>query len=69
METLTRLAERFPVFALEPWEPHLPLKLGIHHDILASGLEITQEDLGRALRFYCCLQSSSHPGTACFLAQ
>jgi sRNA-binding protein len=53
LETLTRLAERFPVFRPQPWERHQPLKVGVDKDIIASGFEIDPLELGKALRFYC----------------
>src|SRR5262249_55588302 len=38
-ETIAVLASLFPpVFAAEPWMPHRPLKVGIYHDLVATGL-------------------------------
>jgi sRNA-binding protein len=46
------LAERFPaVFALEGWQPHKPLKIGIKADIAATGI-MPAEDIRPALRLY-----------------
>jgi ProP effector len=46
------LAERFPaVFALEGWQPHRPLKIGINEDIAAAGV-MPAEDIGPTLRLY-----------------
>ena len=46
------LAEHFPaVFALERWQPHRPLKIGIKDDIAAAGI-MPAEDIGPTLRLY-----------------
>ena len=46
------LAEHFPaVFSLEVWQPHKPLKIGIHEDIAAAGI-MPAEDIGPTLRLY-----------------
>jgi ProP effector len=46
------LAEHFPtVFALEGWQPHKPLKIGIKEDIAAAGI-MPAEDIGPTLRLY-----------------
>jgi sRNA-binding protein len=49
---IAALAEHFPaVFALEGWQPHKPLKIGINEDIVAAGI-IPPEDIGPTLRVY-----------------
>jgi sRNA-binding protein len=46
------LATHFPaVFALEGWQPHKPLKIGIHKDIAASSI-MPAEDIKPALCLY-----------------
>jgi ProP effector len=46
------LAEHFPaIFALEGWQPHRPLKIGINEDIAAAGI-MPAEDIGPTLRLY-----------------
>jgi sRNA-binding protein len=46
------LAEHFPaVFALEGWQAHKPLKIGIKEDIAAAGI-MPAEDIRPALRLY-----------------
>jgi ProQ/FINO family len=38
-QTIAALAALFPAtFAAEPWQPHKPLKLGIHLDLIARGV-------------------------------
>jgi len=49
---IAALAERFPTaFAAEDWQPHKPLKVGIHNDIAAAGV-LPVEDVRPALRIY-----------------
>jgi sRNA-binding protein len=46
------LAKHYPsVFALEGWQTHKPLKVGIDKDIDAAGI-MPAEDIGPALRLY-----------------
>jgi ProP effector len=46
------LAEHFPtVFALEGWQSHKPLKIGIKEEIAAAGI-MPAEDIGPTLRLY-----------------
>jgi sRNA-binding protein len=48
---LETLAELFPnTFAAERWQPHKPLKHGIHFDLIARGVLTLEET--RVLRFY-----------------
>jgi sRNA-binding protein len=48
---LETLAELFPnTFAAERWQPHKPLKHGIHFDLIAQGVLTLEET--RVLRFY-----------------
>jgi sRNA-binding protein len=44
------LAELFPVFAAERWQPHRPLKIGIHLDLVDRGVLLPDEC--RVLRRY-----------------
>jgi ProP effector len=49
---IAALAEHFPgVFALEGWQPHRPLKIGINEDIAAAAI-MPAEDIGPTLRLY-----------------
>jgi sRNA-binding protein len=48
---LETLAELFPnTFVAERWQPHRPLKHGIHFDLIAQGVLTLEET--RVLRFY-----------------
>jgi sRNA-binding protein len=49
---IATLAQLFPVFAAEPWEQHQPFKLGIHHDLRATGI-LTPTELSQMLGSYC----------------
>src|SRR5262245_14767155 len=49
---IATLAHLFPAFASEPWERHVPLKLGIHNDLFATGI-LTLTELSRALGSCC----------------
>jgi ProP effector len=49
---IATLTEHFSaVFALEGWQPHRPLKIGINKDIAAAGI-MPAEDIGPTLRLY-----------------
>jgi sRNA-binding protein len=45
------VAELFPVFTAEPWQPHRPLKVGIHLDLVAAGI-LTPAEVAAAMRHY-----------------
>src|SRR5262249_38065532 len=43
-ELIAVLAELFPAaFAAEPWQPHKPLKIGIHQDLIDGGVLLPDE--------------------------
>jgi sRNA-binding protein len=46
------LAELFPVFVAEPWQPHKPLAIGIDKQLLATGI-LKPFEVGQVLRAYC----------------
>jgi sRNA-binding protein len=47
---IERLSQLFPAFSIE--RPR-PLKIGIHHDLIAAGYEISHRDLRKVMRWYC----------------
>jgi ProP effector len=50
---IASLAELFPAaFTCHQFEPHKPLKLGIHEDLVATGV-VTEAEVNQALRWYC----------------
>jgi ProP effector len=52
-ETIATLAELFPAtFAAEGWQPHKPLKLGVHLDLVERGVLLRRE-CHRVLGRYC----------------
>jgi ProP effector len=53
IETLGLLRARFPLcFAAPKERVRAPLKINIHHDVLAAMPELLHVDVGRALKFY-----------------
>jgi sRNA-binding protein len=46
------LAELFPVFVAEPWQPHKPLAVGIDKALIATGI-LKPFEVGLVLRAYC----------------
>jgi ProQ/FINO family len=56
---IAALAEHFPaVFALEGWQPHKPLKIGINNDI-ATPESSRQKTSGRRCVFTCGARCTS----------
>jgi|SRR5262245_37598511 len=50
--TISLLCERFPRAFARFEQRRQPLKVGIHRDVLAAGLEVPEKDLKIALRIY-----------------
>jgi sRNA-binding protein len=51
--TIAVLADLFPaVFVAEIWQPHRPLKLGIHQDLIDRGI-LKLEECRAVFRYYC----------------
>jgi sRNA-binding protein len=49
---IVMLAERFPNCFTSGGSPR-PLKVGIHEDLMAAGLEFSKTELRRAIGHYC----------------
>jgi sRNA-binding protein len=52
METIERLAQKFPVFVVDRTQPPKPLKIGVDVDVVESGFEISKTQLKNALNWY-----------------
>src|SRR5215475_4301761 len=53
---IAMLAERFPNCFTSGGSPR-PLKIGIHEDLMAAGLEFSKTELRRAIGHYCSLDA------------